>query len=163
VRGWWASKLKRTWTYLRASVSEAELSYLADWLRPPEFALFEAMPVADQRHGIDVQRALGQMGVIDRDVLCAGLLHDCGKRRSTRLPHRVAWSLGQRYGAWVWRLAVVLPTFKKGLWQMRYHAELSARLAAEAGCSPRTVDLIRQAEKPVDEDGRMLLAADEAC
>jgi hypothetical protein len=144
-------------------VSEAELDYLSSWLRPREFALFKAMPVADQRHGIDVQRALRRRGVIDRDLLCAGLLHDCGKGRSTRLPHRVAWSLGQRYGAWVWRLGGLLPTFKRGLRQMRHHAELSARLADEAGCSRRTVDLIRQAEKPVDEEGQLLLEADEEC
>jgi hypothetical protein len=144
-------------------VSDSELGNLASWLSPREFALFKAMAVADQRHGIDVQKALRRMGVIDRDILCAGLLHDCGKGRSTRLPHRVAWSLGQRYGAWVWRLAGFLPTFKHGLSQMRHHAELSARLADEAGCSRRTVELIRQAEQPVDEDGRMLLAADEAC
>jgi hypothetical protein len=120
------------------------------------------MPRADQRHGLDVLRALQTRGVIDRDLLVAGLLHDCGKGRRVRLVHRVVWSLGQRYGEWIWRLWSFVPTFKYGLRQMRDHAELSALLADQAGCSRRTIELIRRQENPVDEEGEMLQAADEA-
>jgi hypothetical protein len=162
VAGWWAGKIRRTWKYLRAGVSESELNYLSNWLRPREYDLFRSMPVADQRHGIDVQRALRHMGVIDRDLLSAGLLHDCGKGRQVKLAHRVAWSLGQRYGEWIWRSSSRLPTFPAGLRHLRYHAELSARLADEAGCSHRTVELIRNQEAPLDAEGDALLAADEA-
>ncbi len=43
------------------------------------------------------------------------------------------------------------------------HAELSAELAAAAGCSERTVELIRWQEAPRDpEFGRLLALADEA-
>ena len=92
----------------------------------------------------------------------AGLLHDCGKGPRVRLVHRVAWSLGQRYGQWIWRASSHLPTFRYGLERLRSHADRSAELAHEAGCSPRTVDLIRLQENPVDEAGRFLHAADEA-
>jgi hypothetical protein len=92
----------------------------------------------------------------------AGLLHDCGKGRRIRLVHRVAWSLGSRYGAWIWRSSSLLPTFRVGLAVLRDHAERSAELAAAAGSTARTVKLIRTQESPTDDAGRLLLAADEA-
>jgi hypothetical protein len=47
--------------------------------------------------------------------------------------------------------------------RLRDHAEISARLAGEAGCSARTVELIRHQDAPVDPDaGRALQLADEA-
>ena len=52
---------------------------LAAWTRPGELALFDAMHVADRRHGLDVVAHLRRAGVRDRDVLAAGLLHDCAK------------------------------------------------------------------------------------
>jgi hypothetical protein len=73
----------------------------------------------------------------------------------------VAWSLGQRYGAWIWRASSHLPTFRVGLVGLRDHSGRSADLAEAAGCSARTIELIRNQERPTDADGRLLLAADE--
>jgi hypothetical protein len=160
--GWWASKIRRTWDYLRAGVSSAERDELAGWLEPRQLELFDRMLVTDRRHGLDVLAELRGGGVADGDLLTAGLLHDCGKGSRVRLVHRVAWSLGRRYGDWIWRASAHLPTFRTGLATLRNHATRSAELAAEAGCSPRTVDLIRNQEAPTDDDGRLLLAADEA-
>jgi hypothetical protein len=143
-------------------VAPAERADLVGWLNPAQLNLFDAMPRPDRRHGLDVVAHLRAAGAVDRDLLLAGLLHDCGKGRNVRLPHRVVWSLGQRYGAWIWRLCGRLPTFRAGLAGLRDHSASSAELAARAGCSARTVDLIRNQEWPMDEDGRMLLAADEA-
>jgi hypothetical protein len=162
VRGWWAGKLRRTWRYARARVADAERDGLVAWLTPAQLELFDAMHVADRRHGLDVAAML-RTGGAGNDLLAAGLLHDCGKGPRVRFSHRVAWSLGQRYGEWVWRWSGRLPTFRVGLERLRSHAERSARLAEEAGCTPRTVELIRLQENPIDEDGRRLLAADEAC
>ena len=120
------------------------------------------MPAADRRHGLDVVAWLRSEGAVDPDLLTAGLLHDSGKGPHVRLPHRVAWSLGERYGAWVWGLVRPLPTFVRALRQLRDHAELSARLAEHAGCTPRTVELIRHQNVPLDEAGRLLHEADEA-
>jgi len=120
------------------------------------------MPMADRRHGLDVVECLRSRGVADSDLLVAGLLHDCGKGPRIRLVHRVAWSLGEKYGAWIWHLAKVLPTFERALGQLREHAEGSARLAEQAGCSPRTVELIRHQDEPTDEAGRLLHEADES-
>jgi len=162
VRSWWAAKVRRTWSYARARVAPSERNELASWLTPAQLALFDRMQVADRRHGLDVVAALRQTGSKDADLLMAGLLHDCGKRPRVRLAHRVAWSLGQRYGEWIWRVAAHMPTFRYGLDRLRTHAERSAELAAAAGCSPRTVELIRRAENPVDEAGQLLHTADEA-
>jgi hypothetical protein len=135
---------------------------LTDWLTPRQLAVFDGMRVADRRHGLDVVAALRTGGISDADLLVAGLLHDCGKGPRVRLVHRVAWALGQRYGSWIWRASIHLPTFRTGLAGLRDHAQRSAELAEAAGCSPRSVELIRMQENPVDEAGRLLHAADEA-
>ena len=117
---------------------------------------------ADQRHGLDVVATLRAAGSTDPELLLAGLLHDAGKGDTGVVP-RVAWSLGQAYGPWVWRIAGVLPGFGPALRRLRDHAETSARLAGEAGASPRTVELIRHQDAPVDPvAGRELQLADEA-
>jgi hypothetical protein len=120
------------------------------------------MHVADRRHGLDVVATLRAEGVADRDVLVAGLLHDCGKGDTGVLP-RVAWSLGEAFGGRLVAIARPLPGFGPALDRLRDHAELSATLAAGAGCAPRTVELIRYQDVPRDpEFGVLLKLADEA-
>jgi hypothetical protein len=143
-------------------VGADERAELNGWLAPAQIALFDGMADADRRHGLDVVAHLRARGAADADLLVAGLLHDCGKGRRIRLVHRVAWSLGSRYGAWVWGAGSHLPTFRAGLASLRDHARRSAELAERAGCSTRTIELIRNQETPTDDAGRLLLAADEA-
>ncbi len=162
MRSWWAAKIKRTLSYARARLAPSERDELTTWLTPAQMSLFDRMQVADRRHSLDVATALRKGGASDPDLLVAALLHDCGKGPHVRLVHRVAWSLGQRYGEWIWRASSHMPTFRDGLDRLRAHAERSAELAAAAGCSPRTVELIRLQENPVDEAGRLLHAVDEA-
>lgn len=135
---------------------------MGTWLTPAQLTLFDGQTAADRRHGLDVVGELRAAGTTDADLLMAGLLHDCGKGPRVRLLHRVAWSLGGRYGAWIWRVGGILPTFRTGLAALRDHASRSAELAAKAGCSARTIELIRNQEAPTDDAGRLLLAADEA-
>ena len=135
---------------------------LAAWTTPTQRRLFDSMHVADQRHGLDVVASLRAEGVKDRDVLLAGLLHDAGKGQTGVWP-RVAYSLGQAYGTWVWTVAGVWPGMGASLERLREHAERSAVLAVEARCSPRTVELIRWQDEPRDpEAGERLRLADEA-
>jgi len=159
---WWGSKVRQFRSHVRARVAPAERSALVGWVTPDQLAVFDSMHVADRRHGLDVVATLREQGVADHEVLLAGLLHDAGKGRTGVWP-RVAYSLGQAYGAWIWRAAGVLPPMRAALDRLRAHAETSASLAARAGASPRTVDLIRHQEAPVDpEAGRLLQLADEA-
>jgi hypothetical protein len=135
---------------------------LAGWLTPRQLRLFDGMHVADQRHGLDVAAALRREGVTAADVLIAGLLHDAGKGDTGVLP-RVVYSLGEHYGAWAWRAAGVVPGWGAALARLRVHAETSAELAAAAGCSALTVELIRDQAAPRDERyGELFRLADEA-
>jgi hypothetical protein len=146
-----------------ARVAPAERADVAAWLSPAALDLFDAMPVADRRHGLDVVARLRSYGARDPDLLLAGLLHDCGKGPKTRLWHRVGWSLGERHGTWIHRSLGVMPGFGAGLERMRTHAERSAELMAVAGAPARAVELVRHQADPADPIvGGLLLAADEA-
>ena len=135
---------------------------LATWTTPAQRRLFDSMHVADQRHGLDVVASLRAEGVADRDVLLAGLLHDAGKG-DTGVWSRVAFSLGQAYGPWVRRVSGAWPGMAATLARLQDHAELSAALATDVGCSERTVALIRHQDDPLDpEFGELLRLADDA-
>lgn len=145
-----------------ARVTPEERRALAAWARPEELALFDAMHIADRRHGLDVVAYLRRAGVADRDVLAAGLLHDCGKG-DAGWPPRVAWSLGEALGPWVWAVARGLPGWGETMARLRDHAELSADAVAAAGLPARAVALVREQDAPSDAVfGRVFHAADEA-
>jgi hypothetical protein len=162
VASWWASKVQQFRSHVTARVGVDERAGLVDRISPAQMALFESMHIADQRHGLDVAATLRAEGVTEDDVVLAGLLHDAGKGHVGVWP-RVAYSLGQRYGTWVWTVASVLPGWRRALRTLRDHAEASATLAGDAGCSARTVELIRHQDAPIDPvAGRALQLADEA-
>jgi hypothetical protein len=160
---WWAGKVRRFGRYFTGRVSGRERADLSGWLTPPQLELFESMHPADQRHGLDVVAALRAEGHAQPDLLLAGLLHDSGKGRGLHVWHRVGWSLGERYGARIERGLEWLPGFRSAFATMRLHAARSAELAAAAGCSAATVELIRNQAEPTDPVlGRALLLADQA-
>lgn len=162
MASWWGSRARQFRAHLRASVTPGERAALAPWITPAQLACFDAMHVADRRHGLDVVASLRAEGVAEPDVLIAGLIHDAGKG-DTGVGPRIAYTLGSRYGTWIWRVAGILPGYRSALERLRTHAETSAALAAEAGCSPRTVELIRNQDAPSDpEFGELLRLADEA-
>jgi len=137
---------------------------VASWLSPEQLALFDAMHVADRRHGLDVAAALRapSSGAEDRDLLVAGLLHDAGKGTTGFAP-RVVSSLSMAYGHWIETAVGWWPRMRRDLAVLHAHAETSARLAESAGCSPRTVELIRWQDEPQDPvAGERLRLADEA-
>jgi hypothetical protein len=161
-RTWWAAKVRQFRAHLRARVDDGERRALDAWTTPAQRALFDSMHVADRRHGLDVVATLRADGVDDAEVLVAGLIHDAAKGDTGMLP-RVIHSLGQAWGGWVPRLVRVWPGMGASLDRLRTHAEASAGLAAAAGCSARTVELIRWQEAPRDSEfGERLRLADEA-
>ncbi len=161
-RSWWASKARQFGRHLVARVDPAERAGLAGWLTPAQLTLFDGMPVADQRHGLDVVARLRDTAADDAELLLAGLFHDAGKGRSIRLWHRVAWSLGERSGGRVQRLAERLPGGGDAMARLRGHADRSAALALAAGCGPRVASLIRGDVRAGDSAVSLLHAADEA-
>jgi hypothetical protein len=161
-RSWWAAKVRQFRAHLRARVGDDERRALEGWTTPAQAALFDSMHVADRRHGLDVVATLRAEGIDDAEALLAGLLHDAAKGDTGVVP-RVVHSLGQAWGGWVPRIARLVPGMGRPLERLRTHAEASAGLAAAAGCSPRTVELIRWQEAPRDpEFGERLRLADEA-
>ena len=149
--------------HLTARVSPEEHRTVAAWTTPEELALFDAQHVADRRHGLAVVAWLRHAGVTDRDVLVAGLLHDCAKGDTGAGP-RIAWSLGERFGPGVMGPARLVPGWAAALDRLRDHADASADALAATGLSARAVDIVRHQSDPADpECGRVFRAADEAC
>jgi hypothetical protein len=159
---WWAARFRQFRTHLRATVAPAERAALATWITPAQLELFDSMHVADRRHGLDVVTSLRAEGVTEPDALLAGLLHDAGKGDTGVWP-RVAYALASTYGQWIATVAGNVPGFGAPMERLRTHATTSAELAAAAGCPPRTVELIRWQDAPIDpEFGELLRLADEA-
>ena len=159
---WWVGKARQARRHLVARVAPGERDAVARWLTPSQLDVFDAMHVADRRHGLDVMAALRAGGTNDPEVLLAGLLHDAGKGDTGILP-RIVHSLGQAGWQRIVPLVSWLPGMPGALARLRDHAEISARLAEAAGCPPRTVELIRWQDAPRDpEAGERLRLADEA-
>ncbi len=140
---WWAARARQALHYFRPEISSSERAALSAWLSPAQMRLFDSMHPADRRHGIDVVTSLRAAGRIEPELLLAGLFHDAGKGREVGFGPRVAWALGERYGARIWSAASRLPSYRAALERMRTHAERSGELALAAGCTPVTAALIR--------------------
>ena len=159
---WWVTKARQTRRHLLARVPAPERADLAAWLSRAQLAVFDGMHVADRRHGLDVVAALRAAGETDAEVLLAGLLHDAGKGEAGMIP-RIVHALGQAGIGWVATVVGWWPGMTATLVRLRDHAELSARMAEAAGCSLRTVELIRWQDDPRDpEAGERLRLADDA-
>lgn len=147
---------------LRPRVTPVERGDAYRSLDPPLRALFESMTLRDQQHGIIVMRRVLAAGgrADDRDLCAASLLHDCGKGAVTlwqrvahvALPDALCRRIAAEDGAG-WRRA---------FWRLRYHPEIGARLAAEAGASADVVRMIREQDAATTDPRLALLqAADE--
>jgi hypothetical protein len=160
---WWPTKVRQFFRHLFGRVGARELSELAGWLTADQMALFKSMHRADQRHGLDVVRALRKAGRDEPDLVLAGLLHDAGKGKAVGVWHRVGWSVGEHYGPRLRSLVIRLPGFRRAFDALDSHADVSAELALQAGCSQLCAELIRHQEEPVDATlGVALRLADEA-
>jgi len=129
------------------------------------WALFDGMPVADRRHGLDVAQRLLAMGIDDRDLLAAALLHDAAKGRLLRLWHRVGGVLMARIAPGVLeRLASTDPASRgHAWWVFLHHPQLSADAARSAGLSERVAAFIAGSAPAGDEGlATALRVADEA-
>jgi hypothetical protein len=159
---WWLGKTRQARRHVFARVPARERESLLPWLTPAQLAIFDGMHLADRRHGLDVVASLRAAGERDPEVLLAGLLHDAGKGPTGMIP-RVVYSLGRAYGPRIEGMAGWLPGMRASLDRLHRHPETSARMAAAAGCAPRTVELIRWQDEPRDpEAGERLRLADEA-
>ena len=151
--------------HLGARVDPDEITRVRSILPANAFELFERMPTADRRHGLDVLGRLLAAGREDPELLAAALLHDAAKGYRMRLWHRVGGvllvALAPRL---LKRLASPNPASRRYPFHLHlHHPELSAALALEAGCGERTAAFIRgSAAEPDAAAAAALLAADGA-
>ena len=140
---------------LTAGVSENEAEQAMHVLTPEARRLFRRQAVQDQRHALAVYRALRRSGHTDHRLLAAALLHDVGKADARlpawqravivlmdRLAPRILARLGQEdaHG----RLLSLAEGWRRPFVVHARHPQVGARWAREAGCSSRTVALIRR-------------------
>lgn len=149
---------------LRARVEDDERAEVAAHLTAAEQRLFHSMELRDQRHALDVFRALKSSGQRDPSLLAAALLHDLGKGR-IKLWERVAFVLLRAVSPGLLRrFARADDTgWQGGLARMLDHAERGAALAEAAGSTAETARLIRLHRSPPGDDALLALlqAADE--
>jgi hypothetical protein len=151
--------------HVRARVEPAEEGFAARILPPSGLELFGSMPVADRRHGLDVAERLVSVGVDDRDVLGAALLHDAAKGHRMRLWHRVSGVLLESFSpSGLERLASPNPRSWRHPYHLYLHHEpMSAELALAAGCTPRLCAFIAGSATGADALlQRALKVADDA-
>ncbi len=141
-------------------LSEDELVAARSRLPDAAWPLFLGMGRADQRHSLRILKLIEERGQCAAPLAEAALLHDCAKGPAgVRLWHRVAGVLMENlwptsYAAWRQGPAPEGPGWRYGLWAHLHHAELGARLAEGAGCSPEAIALIRHHQEPEqDLDG----------
>jgi hypothetical protein len=156
-------RFKQFFGALTARVNDGDGQTLACLLTPPQQALFKRMARNDQRHSLDVCAALRQAGHTDPALLAAALLHDVGKAAGRIwLWQRALVVLLARWapGALRWLERGDLPAtwWRRGFVVNRLHPELGARWAAEAGCLPATVDLIRRHQQTATAQEQLLQA-----
>jgi hypothetical protein len=166
-------RVKQFFGALTARIAEDDERELCRLLTPPQRDLFRRMTPADQRHSLDVCRTLLHEGDDDPDLLVAALLHDVGKsaghiwlwqrtsivvlrRWAPRLLDWLAEDSRQSPAPW-WRTGFVVN---------RLHAERGAVWAAETGCSPTAVALIRRHQERIsvfeNHQDRLLNALQQA-
>jgi len=151
--------------HIRARVEPAEAASVRRVLPSRAADLFDAMPVADRRHALDVAARLVAGGHDDPDLLAAALLHDAAKGRRMGLWHRIAGVLLEAFAPGLLRrLASADPaSWRHPFHLYLHHADLSADLVLVAGCSERTAAFIRG--EATGKDARLqraLTRADDA-
>lgn len=146
---------------LREDERAQAYAYLPGQARP----LFDAMPRQDQRHSLKVAAMLRAAGHHDDlALLQAALLHDAAKAEGgLTLFHRVAVVLIKAFRplwleAWRGRPAPLRGSMLYPFWAHVNHPERGAQLAAQAGCLPEAVDLIRFHQEQVAPEDRSAFA-----
>jgi hypothetical protein len=131
-------------------LDEGETKLARHYLPDSAFALFQTMPLGDQRHSLTILHALLARGYRATPLLQAALLHDVAKAR---------------VGLWHRSAVILLSSFSKNLlprvaspdshsWRYPFylslhHPELGAQAAAMVGLDPRAVTLIRNHQSPL--------------
>ncbi len=168
-------RLRQTWLALGSRPAPADLQLAAALLGPHLFELFSQMQPSEQAHSLQVLQRLPAGCTLERELVLAALLHDCGKiRQPLRLWER-AWIVllktwqparARAWGAQPLARARSMPFWQRPLLTAEQHAAWGAELAEHQGAPALTCALIRyhQDRQPpgLDERARQLLVALQA-
>lgn len=160
-----AYRVWQVWRSLTPRPLDAgDRAILAATLPPGGRALFATLSRADQRHSLDIYRALRERGCADVDLLAAALLHDSGKgggrvRLWVRPPYVLLRALAP--GLLRWLVRAPAAWWRRPFYYAWHHAAIGAELAADAGLSDHVVLLIRTHHQP-DGPAAALHAVDDA-
>ena len=129
-----------------ASIDE---DWARDQLNEGERAIWARLSNPDRRHAIAVARAVEATlgGDVDRPVLAAALLHDCGKvvsqlRTPTRVVATLVWAVVEESAADRW--ADSSSSIKRRLAQYWSHPRLGAAMLEAADSEPMVVAWARE-------------------
>jgi len=150
--------------------TNVDVSALRPYLSAAQIVLFRRLQPSEQTHAVGVLERLKAAGHAEPELLSAALLHDIGKILSPlALWERVLIVLGRHFfPAAVRRWGQGTP---KGLRHAfvvaEQHPTWGADLAAQAGASARTVDLIGRHQEslagaPISRTERLLAALQQA-
>ena len=152
-------RIRRTWTALTAKPEKSDLEEVKNFLTPSQFSLFKGLHPSEQSHSIAVYRQLLENGANQPDLLSAALLHDVGKNRypihfwdriAIVLGNRIAPSLTESWGE------AEPESWKRPFVVSQKHAGWGAQMAADAGASQLTIDLIDRHQEQIPNEGEVL-------
>jgi hypothetical protein len=135
-----------------APLTEDEIERVRPVLNEQALALYQSMPLGDQRHSLVIYDALCARGCTARPLLQAALLHDVAKQR-VGLGYRTCVILLNKIspGALCRAASADQKSWRYPFYLSLHHPELGAEWARASGADPEAVELIRthQDSRPV--------------
>jgi HD domain len=140
-------RARQFWHALKATPAPEDLDLARQVLSPAQMDIFLRLQPSEQAHSLRIYRQLYIQNPAEVDLLVAALLHDVGK---------ILYPLHLWERVWIVIAKVILPSrvtewghaqprgWKRPFVIAEQHADWGAKMAAQAGASTTSVNLIRR-------------------